>query len=83
MTTTYSFFYWQLIKSIFSKEKFFIHNYLEFLIRFGNIKVIISDLDNYYYLLSLKKKIRSIKILLIQKMQLGDTKLIFLRIFKI
>ena len=46
-----------LIKSIFSKEKFFIHNYLEFLIRFGNIKVIISDLDNYYYLLSLKRKL--------------------------
>ena len=71
-----------LIKSIFSKEKFFIHNYLEFLIRFGNIKVIISDLDNYYYLLSLKKKIRSIKILLIQNATRGHKTDIFKNFLK-
>ena len=54
------------IKTIFSKDKIFIHNYLKILIYLSKIEVLISDLDNYTYLWRLKNKISNIKVLLIQ-----------------
>lgn len=61
-----------VFKIILSKEKNFFLNYIKTIVELYNIKVLVSDLDNYSFLYTLKNKINSIKVFLIQNGHRGN-----------
>ena len=68
-----------IFRMLLLREKYFFVNYLRTIVELCNIRVFITDLDNYTPFYSLKSKIDSIKVLLIQ----NGTRAKFLDVFEI